>query len=70
MHINDAIQEMQFAMLNEQWDLAEARLNLIRSYVRNGGEMEPHHYDAMRNGHALIMKALVDRTPELQFPQV
>lgn len=68
MHINEAIQAMQVALINEQWEEAEARLNSIRSYVRNGGEMEPHHYDAMRNGHTLIMKALVDRTPELQTP--
>ena len=70
VHINDAIQAMQVALINEQWEEAEARLNQIRSYVRNGGEMEPHHYDAMRDGHTLIMKALVDRTPELQTPQV
>ena len=70
MHIKDAIQEMRVALISEQWEAAEARLNLIRSYVRNGGEMEPHQYDAMRDGHIAIMKALVDRTPELQTPQV
>lgn len=70
MNIDEAIDLLQANIEAGLFGEAQMVLSKIREYIRNGGEMEPKHYDQLRMGHARIMGNVVDNTPELQPTQL
>ena len=64
--VDGLLSQMRTAVRDRRWDAALVAHEKLVLHFKNGGEMEPRHFDEMRTLYGMAMSMKVEETPELQ----